>query len=201
MKSFNPSVKVLAIIGIASAITVSPAFAQPLITVDELGNGNFNGQPLPSFQSQDPLSGIVTLTYRLPFATVPGDVQLLEPGNPGTNGISDVLRFDGNGNLYFFSEREATDVPPFDPADVNQLPGQVPGLLTVAMFEVGPEGNNGALYNPAGGLPGDNSAGATYNFISDVPEPGTAMLAILGGGLWLMLRARRQNRLHRENVH
>src|SRR5438105_7762225 len=103
-------------------------FAQPLVTVDELGNGNFNGQVLPSFQSADPFSGIVTLTYRLPFAGVPGDVQLFEPSTTGTNQLSDIIRFDGNGNLYFFSEREPTDVSPFDPADVNQFPPPVAAL-------------------------------------------------------------------------
>src|SRR6266436_9765264 len=155
MKSIKQSVKILAIFGITSAVAVTAAFgqAQPLITVDELGNGNFNGQPLPSFQSPDPFSGIVTLTYRLPFPGVPGDVQLFEPNAAGTNQLSDIIRFDGNGNLFFFSELEPTDVPPFDPADVNQFPPPVPGLQTVALLENGPEGNNGAMYNPAGGGP------------------------------------------------
>src|SRR5580765_6485359 len=121
MKSFNSIAKVLGAVSFISAITTTTALAQPLITVDELGNGTFNGTILPSFQSPDPFSGIVTLTYRLPFPGVPGDVLLFEPG-PQTNVLSDVLRFDGNGNLYFFSEREPTDVPPFDPADVAQLP-------------------------------------------------------------------------------
>ena len=34
--------------------------------------------------------------------------------------------------------------------------------------------------------------GATYNFISDVPEPSSGLLALLGGGLLLALRSRRQ---------
>jgi len=45
---------------------------------------------------------------------------------------------------------------------------------------------------PAGGLPGDNTAGATDSFISDVPEPGTDLLTIFGGGLLLALKSRRQ---------
>jgi hypothetical protein len=185
------SMKVLAVFGFTSAITLTTALGQPLITVDELGNGNFNGTPLPSFQSADPFSGIVTLTYRLPFPGVPGDVQLFEPNAAGTNQLSDVIRFDGNGNLYFFSEREPTDVPPFDPADVGQLPGPVPGLQAVSFLEVGPEGNNGLFYNPAGGLPGDNSAGAQYHFISDIPEPSVAALAVLGGGVLVFLQRRK----------
>src|SRR5213079_1324966 len=135
MKQFT---NIIASIGLTLAITTT-AFGQagPLITVDELGNGNFNGQPLPSFQSPDPFSGIVTLTYRLPFPGVPGDVQLFEPNAAGTNILSDIIRFDGNGNLYFFSEIEPTDVPPFDPADVFQFPPPVPGLQVVSIVEVG----------------------------------------------------------------
>ena len=98
--------------------------------------------------------------------------------------------FDGNGNLYFFSEREPTDVPPFDPADVTQLPPPNPVLQTVSFLEVGPEGNNGLFYNPAGMLPGDNSAGATYHFVSDVPEPASVALIGLAGALILLRRRR-----------
>src|SRR5204863_6754025 len=130
MKSIKHSVKFLVLFSLAS-ITASLVSAQPLITVDEFGNGNFNGQPLPSFQSPDPFSGIVTLTYRLPFPGVPGDVQLFEPNAAGTNILSDIIRFDGNGNLYFFSEIEPTDVPPFDPADVGQFPPPVAALPVV----------------------------------------------------------------------
>ena len=187
-------IKVIALIGLTSTLALTAAFGQPLITVDELGNGNINGNPLPSFQSPDPFSGIVTLTYRLPFPGVPGDVQLFEPNPTGVNKLSDIIRFDGNFNLYFFSEIEPTDVPPFDPADVFQFPAPVPGLQVVALIENGPEGNNGAFYNPAGGLPGDNTAGANYHFISDVPEPGSGLLLALGGGLLWIFKGRRQNK-------
>jgi len=158
-----------------------------------LGNGFFNGTVLPSGLKADPFSGIVTLAYQLPFPGVPGDVLLFEPG-PQTNVLSDIIRFDGQGFLYFFSEREPTDVPPFDPADVAQFPSPIAGLQSVSLLEVGPEGNNGAFYNPAGGLPGDNTAGATYHFISDVPEPSAGLLTLLGGGLLLVLKQRRQGK-------
>jgi hypothetical protein len=194
MKTIKQSVKVLAITSIIVTIAASQGTAQPpLITVDELGNGTFAGAVLPSGLAADPFSGIVTLAYRLPFPGVPGDVLLFEPG-PQTNVLSDIIRFDGNGFLYFFSEREATDVPPFDPADVAQFPPPIPGLQSVSLLEVGPEGNNGAFYNPAGGLPGDNTAGASYHFISDVPEPGCGALVLLGSGLLAVLKQRRQSK-------
>src|SRR5438105_2370920 len=158
MKSIKQTAKVLAVFGIAS-ITASLAYAQPLVTVDEFGKGDFNGTPLPSGIAVEPLSGISTLFYRLPFAGSVGDVVLLEPG-PVPQQMTDILRFDGQGNLYFFSERETTDVPPFDPADVAQFPALIASLPTVFVQEVGPEGNNGAFYTPNPGDPGSVS-GAT----------------------------------------
>jgi hypothetical protein len=183
--------KILAVFATTSTIAVTAALGQagPLITLDEFGKGNFNGNPLPSSIQTDPFSGIATLAYNLPFAGVPGDVLLAEPSGV----LSDVLRFDGNGRVFFFSEREPTDTPPFDPADVGQFPPPIAGLQPVNLLENGPEGNNGAFYNPGGGLPGDNSAGASYHFISDVPEPGTGLLLGVGAG-FLWLRSRKQNK-------
>src|SRR2546426_4319662 len=51
------------------------------------------------------------------------------------------------------------------------------------------------MYTPAGGLPGDNSAGANYNFISDIPEPSVSALALLGGGLLVFLQRRKARKL------
>ena len=194
MTTGNSFVKLLATISLTSALTISIASAQngPLITVDELGNGTFAGAVLPSGLKADPFSGIVTLAYRLPFAGIPGEVLLFEPG-PQTNVLSDIIRFDGQGFLYFFSEREPTDVPPFDPADVPQFPSPIAALQQVSLLEVGPEGNNGAFYTPGGG-PGGDPSNPSYQFISDVPEPSSGVLAMVGGGLWLAARARRQNR-------
>src|ERR1700675_4925853 len=113
MKNFNSIAKVLATFGFISAFTTTTVLAQPpLITVDELGRGTFNGTVLPSGQKADPFSGIVTLAYQLPFPGTPGDVLLFENAAAGT--ASDLIRFDGRGFLYFFSELETTDVPPFD---------------------------------------------------------------------------------------
>src|SRR5258706_6123711 len=138
MKKLN---QVIVLIGLTSTLAVTATFGQPLITVDELGKGNNNGTPLPSSMQADPFSGIVTLTYQLPFFGIRGDVQLFEPGI--TNNPSDVIRFDGNFHMFFFSD--STDGPPFDPADVTTLPPPIAGLPHVTMFETGPQGTNQAL--------------------------------------------------------
>jgi hypothetical protein len=188
-------IKTIAVFGIISTITTTAAFSQPVITVDEFGNGNINGNPLPSGIAVEPFSGMATLTYSLPFGGSRGDVVLLEPG-PVPQQFSDILRFDGNGSLYFFSERETSDVPPFDPADVPQFPALIAGLPTVFLQETGPEGNNGALYFPNPGDPGyePGVTGLSYHFISDVPEPGSGLLLALGGGVLWILKSRRQNK-------
>jgi len=126
---------------------------------------------------------MATLYYRWGTPTVPGDVLLHELGAP-TNQFSDVLRFDGQGGMYFFSEREAGQLNP-DPADVFVLPQPQPGA--VALFETGPEGNNGAFYTPGPGQPGFDTSGifpgVSYNFISDVPEPGSVGLLLIAAGI------------------
>src|SRR4051812_27638189 len=77
------------------------AAAVPIITVDEYGNSLGNIAVGPGFLSPDPISGFVTLTYILPFPGNAGDVILIEPS---TSQPSDVIRFPGNGRMYFFSE-------------------------------------------------------------------------------------------------
>ena len=183
--------RILLALALPSAIAVSTASAQnKLVTVDERGNGNLSGLPLPSSLMLDPFSGMTTLAYQLPFPGTPGDIQLIEVNRPQPN-ISDVIRFDGNSHLFFFSDQ---DGPPVDPADVG-LPQPSAVLQSIAIPEVGPEGNNGALYTPNPGDPGfDGTVGLlAYHFISDapVPEPTTLVLASLAG----LLVTRRRRRL------
>jgi hypothetical protein len=129
------------------------------------------------------------LIYTLPFAVVPGDVILTEPGQPnGPN--SDVVRFwnpagINQSEIIFYSDFSAAD-PADAPADVG-LPLQFQPL-TVTIPEVGPEGNNGAVYLAAPGMPGSTSAAIQYNIISDVPEPGTGALLLSGVGLLFGIR-------------
>jgi hypothetical protein len=169
----------LLVTGFIAAVTTTTTFGQPLlVSVDENGNGFFGGFPLPFALGLDPNSGMTTLVYTLPFPAVPGDVVLFDVA--GT--VGDYFRFDGNFNLYVYSDFIIPGDPPDSLADVG-FPAT--HLLNVITFnEQGPEaGPNGLFgYNPGVGDPGANTAGASFNFISDpVPEPGS--LALLASGL------------------
>jgi hypothetical protein len=193
MKQLIKSVAVVALSSLLAAISVQGQ-ANKLVTVDEFGNGIYAGATLPSSIATDPVSGFATLRYSLPFAGSLGDVVMLEPG-PTPQQFTDILRFDGNGSLFFFSERESSDVPPFDPADVSQLPGLIAARPTVFIQEVGPEGNNGAFYVPNPGDPGfePTVGNVAYNFISDVPEPTSGTLVLLGLGSLAIRKGLRKN--------
>ena len=157
-----------------------------MITVDEFGNGVAQipgvAIPLPRLILPDPGPGGLSnaLTYLLPFPGFPGDVLLPEP-----EGFSDLVRFNGNGTLIFYS-----DISPQDPPDAPGDTGLPEVLLPLnkTIPEVGPEGNNGAFYTPGLGTqglpdPGWDPSGPTYHFISDgvVPEPGSLALLATGG--------------------
>ena len=201
------TIKMLFAIGCMYSITAVSSFAQLVYTFDENGNsttGSSSGPPIsPGALQADPSGGLLVpvLVYNLPLPVVPGDVVLTEPGNPATGGQnSDVIRFwNPTGinatQIIFYSDNSTTepgDVPPDAGLADTGLPPQL--FNPVFIPEVGPEGNNGAVYTPAPGAPG-SIAGAvvTYNIISDspIPEPGTLALAVLGGGLLLITLKRR----------
>src|SRR5258708_2483757 len=81
-----------------------PAFAAPIITIDENGNGfSLNGssvQILPAHLGPDPGPGGLAsvLIYQLPFAGTQGDLTSV------ANDTGDVLRFNGNGTVIFYSD-------------------------------------------------------------------------------------------------
>jgi len=179
------------------ALFATTAFGQNVVTFDENGHGNVNGtQLLPSTVGLDPLSGISTLYYLSTIPVTQGDVLLFE--DPTSGLPSDLVRFESVGPytyVYFFSDKEAADLPPFDLADVNQMPVPLPNAINV--LETGVEGQNGVLYTPLPNQPGSvPGAVIQYNIMSDVivPEPSGLALVSVGGGLLLLFRRRLYSR-------
>jgi hypothetical protein len=188
---------------VAANATVYDASDQPVaqqafsvsIVVDENGNGRATTTAganiaLPFSLQNDPgpggLDNVLTYSLVSPPGLTAGDV--LFSGEAGLAFGGDIVRFnptercvDGTiGCLVFYSDNipiadslADTDGPPLD---------LYPNTTTV--LEMGPEGNNFAVYTPLPGQPGF-VAGAdgpvTYTLISDVPEPST--LTILAVGL------------------
>ena len=185
--------KVAIVFGFTLAVASSTSFAQFTFTIDEFGVGSFGGAVVPSTIGLDPSGGVAgpVLIYTLPFAVTPGDVILTEIFN-GPN--SDIVRFwnptgINQSEIIFYSDFSTTD-PADAPADVG-LPTQL--FTPIRITEVGPEGNNGAVYLPTPGMPSSTSAPMQYNIISDVPEPGTGALLLSGVGLLFgIMRFRRK---------
>jgi hypothetical protein len=142
--------------------------------------------------TNDPLSGITTLRYTLRDANqTAGDLYLTDPNG---GGMSDIIRFDGQGHVFFFSLEEPGQTS-FSLADVPNMPSlQAPKLGQV---EVAPQDQIGNLFTPAFGQPGfDPQFGGAlgYNIISDVPEPSSFLLGGLGAMFWASKTGRRAKR-------
>jgi hypothetical protein len=159
------------------------------VVFDENGNGTFLGSPLSHIIGQDPGPGGLpnALIYTPPFGPqFFGDLLISEPPfEPTHANISDVVRFNENGTIVFYSELPETPAEVPDLADVG-LPTVIFGN-PIYLLEEGSEGYNWVDYTPAIGQPGylSNYPGATYHIISDVPEPSTAILFCIGViGLW-----------------
>jgi hypothetical protein len=150
-----------------------PGFPGFFLTFDELGNGTLG---TPSGIGPDPGVAVagVGVQYALPVPVIPGDVLVKGPADDVANfGYSDRLVFDNGpvgGILTFQSLRD--DASPPDPADVPTFPI----TSSFVVFEIGPEGNNSFSWTPGAGFP----TGATYQGISDTPEPSTLILGALG---------------------
>ena len=190
MKTIKKTFGIAACIGILAASATSVFALGAILTIDEAGDAYLTpSQLFPYTIGTDPISGLSTLEYTLPFAGVAGDVLLQEPGG---SAISDVLRFDGDFHVFFFSEVEAGQA---QLADVGLPSTFITPNVTIA--ESGTEGVfTYAYYTPTSTQPGYKPAspGMEYYIISDVPEPSVMMLGGLGGGLLLFLRSRRQAR-------
>jgi hypothetical protein len=177
-----------------AALSVTTALAQPFPgatwTLDENGHATLTYQSsilssVTGVLQVEPLSGITGLYYNLGTPSQQGDLLILEPTTFETN---DMLRFDGHGGVFFFSDLEPNDPNP-DLADVPQIPLVIQGNSAV-IIEVGPEGNNGALWAPPPGFAGDDTSGLfpgiQYNIISDIPEPNSLGLLLIGAAVWRM---------------
>src|ERR1700704_3474936 len=154
----------------------SRGLAQSIVAVDEwfngigtTGNGTLKNDPGPGGLNN-------VLTYALPFAGVPGDVQI-QANEPGIGQIVfDVVRFNGDGTLIFYSD----NVP------VSDAPGDTPGppgilyANSVTIQKVGTDGANGSIYAPAPGQPGYDSTNPIYFLISEGNISTTPFAGIFG---------------------
>jgi hypothetical protein len=158
-----------------SLAAATAALGQNQVTVDEFGIGTINGAPLA-------VTGVHPLVYVMPFPGVAGDVVMTEPGG----GTSDVIDFDGQGNLWFYSDLDGPDsladtllAPILNNLRANTVYIEETGLWGLPYDE---ELNAGAYWTPLAGQPGyDAALQPQYIFISEIPEPGS--LALLLGSL------------------
>jgi hypothetical protein len=191
------SLLILPVVSFAQTAPLTPA-GPASVSVDENGAG-FWFPPagglinLPFNLGADPGPGGLpqVLIYHLPpgTQTIQGDVRLhdpLEAGNP----FLDVIRFNGDGTLIFYSD----NIDGFDAlGDTPSPPSAFYAANLVDGTEFGPEGGlQGADYVPAPGQPGFDPTGQIqiYHLISDVPEPASISLAGLGAMLLIGRRRR-----------
>lgn len=200
MNMHFPLAACLILAGGISAQAQNPS--SQLVVIDENGNGTL-GLPasglttLTAFLSNDPGPGGLpnVLTYKLPFATLQGDVFLTDDAPTGAISVQDLLRFDGDGTVRFYSDssdgsQDLADTPGFPTARYTN---------TFTLAEVGPEGDNGAFYVPMPNQPGfDPTFNPIYRFVSDSPVPEASTSVGLGvllslASLTVFLRRRRAN--------
>ena len=179
----------------ALVLSGSSAISQVQVQVDEFGVGTIKGGPfgpnpvpIGSALMPDPTGGVPAwnvLVYNLPFAGVAGDVlmhdfTLADP-------FLDVIRFDGQGHLIFYSDNvDGFEAPADTPSPPNPLLANQAHIL-----EQGPEGGfQFGVYTPDVNQPGWDPQAPQYMFISDyaVPEPGSAAVMLAGLGAWLIRR-------------
>jgi hypothetical protein len=210
MKATRETLGVLVLAGLmfvmANVAAAQTAPTPMTVTIDENGNGlatfpNADGTiqkiTLPSFIGPDLGPGGLpnALQYEWPLpAFVPGDLILLEPSANVPS--SDLVRFNNvAGAAPILTIAFYSDLPETTTGEIPALAdvGFPTGLWTnlVRMDEQGVEESwNGAIYTPGpndpGFIPGFQT---TYEITSDVPEPATLCLLVMGG-LALLRRKR-----------
>ena len=177
------------ILAVLTTIAVTAAPLPPNIAVDENGNLFVNDVLSSGFFSDDPGPGGLTgvLTYNLPFAGTQGDVALVDFG---CGCLSDIIRFNGDGTLIFYSENFAG----LDSLADTVAPPQNLYDNLVIIPEFGDDIFSSAMYTPFDGDPGFDVSNPNYTFVSEetVPEPSSVAMLLMGlGGLWYV-RFRRQ---------
>jgi hypothetical protein len=169
-----------ALMGVGVFLLVNSAMAQEggtIISLDEWGHGiGTVGQGYFAPDIGPGASGLPVLTYALPWKNpIVGDVWLSEPGE---STHSDLLRFNPDGTLVFYSDLDAV----FEPADAPFPLANYPNPLS--LIETDPF----TLYSPAVGGPGFGDRGE-YHFYSDmtleVPDGGATFGILLLGMLSL----------------
>jgi hypothetical protein len=182
----------------AALFLIGPAPAGAItITANENGNCSFVNPLVGTFVCPasfiaDPGPGGLAsvLNYNLlspPGGVTAGDVVLTE-----TALTSDVIRFSavGNGSFFFYSDLDGGA----DTIGDKGLPGAL-NTNVVSISEVSLPGIGvGATYTPTSGQPGFVSGfSITYTFVSDTPEPSTALLLFTGfAAMAVLVRRNRQ---------
>jgi hypothetical protein len=177
----------------AFLFTTTNVLAQPtLLTVDEWGRGTNGNQVLNSSLMFDPSGGLLNwkvLVYTLPFQGVVGDVLMTDPLEPG-NPILDVLRFDNQQHLIFYSDSiDGYESPADTPGPPNPF---YPNIIFIQEQEAEGQVQWGD-YAPLAGQPGYDAGNPlrSFKFISDIPEPRTLPLLLPGAAVVLIRRFRR----------
>jgi hypothetical protein len=115
-------VKAALILSFAMLFAATPA-SSGTIVIDEFLHGLVNGAPITGVLGTDPGPGGLTnlLIYILPFAGVVGDV-IME--GPGSDGESDVVRFNGDHTVIFYSDNNDGFDAPADLPHAVRVPQQ-----------------------------------------------------------------------------